>query len=93
MTKAMEPIAISKSLKRVLLICVGTGGAEKRTGSAVDTVDGSEIRRAPIDRLKYPMKIYKVLAPSQVVIAGFLKNQTFAKHIGPCWIGDRWTKI
>ena len=37
-------------------------------GWFIDTVDGSEIRRAPVEVGKYPV-IYRVLAPSQVVVS------------------------
>ena len=38
-------------------------------------VNGSEMRRAPVEvGSEYPI-IYKVLAPSQVVRAGFLNHQ------------------
>ena len=39
--------------------------------SMYDTVDGSEIRRSPVEVGSWSTMIYKVLAPSQVVVWDF----------------------
>ena len=46
-------------------------------GNTVHTVDGSEIRRYSQLRLVVHPIIYKVLAPSQMVFAGFLNHQQY----------------
>ena len=52
----------------------------------MDTVDGSDMwRMSPVEvGSEYPI-IYKVLAPSQVVIAGFLNHQQYLTCWGQCW--------